>query len=712
MTLKWHFCDRVNSIHLSAVLELIQGLEPVEYGLLQIDTAHVKASVVISDGKNIRAVTFKNGKRQLAGWAALTRLLSVEEGQFFYKEANSSDLLQIDQNIDLPLPEVLKQLRFHKEAEEALKRKKESVLAVGLEVYCGDHWLTEELELYCGDNWLTERPTSSDDIEKVVESPDATKVVNQTIQQVSEVVDLPQPVAITTANVDVQETPSKPSAVEIIKTLAALEGSTSNAQAVENAQMVIESSSAIEASNQLPRAEPEVVDLAQRKKTTKADAHKQRSTGKLSAADIINTLVALEGAIEAVNQLPAAVPEVVDLSERVKTAKAHGHKQKSSSKLLAGDIITALELLEQAAQSKSSEHNTPAPQLENELVPSLVSSTGQNTDTETAAEFIESTNAEKGKPTINGEESDLAAMAIADPGEAETEDSAIAISDSVPTPDDAEDSSLETLAVDAERVIESSDVIEVVNQSSLPEARSARSSFLGLKALKLEEVSAKDKEEQKELLRSLKQAKLKFYQEDATPRQICALAGIVLILTILAYGVFTVNSQTVREHMALGQNYLKEGKPNCALEEFTQAVSDSNSPSAYIARGEAFLIAGQPQNALNDFDNAAKAAPFSIDVLCGQGAAYHALQNDDAALSKFQVAIAKYGNLPEPYRQRGMLFLDVHDDVRAFDDFKQAIEKGLRQSNKRRLRLSCQYPNEKRVLGGGSRVADKSIVLS
>ncbi len=309
MTLKWHFCDRISSVHLSAVLDLIQGLEPVENGLLQVNAANVKANIVIAAGQYIKAVTVDNGAEQLTGRVALTRLLSIGEGQFFYKEASASDLAEIKQDVEIPLSEVMDQVRSGKQAAEApIRKQEEEERPPRPEAYCGDNWLAEELEAYCGDNWLTERPTSAEDIYSVIESSQMAEAVSQQIPPKPEAVDLAQPV--TTAKADGHK--------------------------------------------------PEAVDLAQPATTDKVDGHETELPSKLSAAGIIKSLASLEQAAQCESRqvtTPGPQPEVsevVDLAQTVKKAIARGHGPESSSKLTAAEIIKSLALLEQAGNVRTS----------------------------------------------------------------------------------------------------------------------------------------------------------------------------------------------------------------------------------------------------------------------------------------------------------------------------------------------------------------------
>ncbi len=162
---------------------------------------------------------------------------------------------------------------------------------------------------------------------------------------------------------------------------------------------------------------------------------------------------------------------------------------------------------------------------------------------------------------------------------------------------------------------------------------------------------------------------------------------ILSIFAFLSIGCSSVNDYTKKRdvngpivlsntRVALGMQYLKEGKPQLAKRRLLDAVKDSkNNPAAWYALGYYYETVGKINEAENSYLMSIRLAPGSGVVRNNYGTYLCRHKRYRESIKQFELAIddPKYVNDAETYENAGICSLMIPDKKLAKHYFRLAL---------------------------------------
>jgi tetratricopeptide (TPR) repeat protein len=155
-----------------------------------------------------------------------------------------------------------------------------------------------------------------------------------------------------------------------------------------------------------------------------------------------------------------------------------------------------------------------------------------------------------------------------------------------------------------------------------------------------------------------------------------SLATIPAIAAVWSiYGYIASASDRSRSAYEAGLKMLGPGDFKGAAREFSDSISISETPAAYIERGNVYRTLGQPDKALADWKRAIELDPNSATAYAARGTHYRIVGNNAAAMSDLNRSIQIVPNV-DGFYQRGQVYAALGKFDDAMKDYNQAIELG------------------------------------
>jgi len=148
------------------------------------------------------------------------------------------------------------------------------------------------------------------------------------------------------------------------------------------------------------------------------------------------------------------------------------------------------------------------------------------------------------------------------------------------------------------------------------------------------------------------------------------------------------------DYLNRGNDFLVEGRPNEALNEFDQAITiNSRFAEAFRGRGIAYFNKGDYERAIEEFNQAIRLKPRYAEAYNSRGIAYSTLgirKNTDSehfdvsliaefnlAVEDFASAIRLNPNYAEAYVERGQLTIFLYESIHQTFDYSDEVRRGI-----------------------------------
>ena len=157
-----------------------------------------------------------------------------------------------------------------------------------------------------------------------------------------------------------------------------------------------------------------------------------------------------------------------------------------------------------------------------------------------------------------------------------------------------------------------------------------------------------------------------------------ALFTTLLVLTI---STLHVMGQDPQAHVDNGQQLIKNGKYEEALEQFNMAIIlDPASQTAFIQRAFTYSVLKDYESAISDYSHVLQLNPALISAYLSRGSAYNKLERFEEALQDFNKVIELDPNNSEAYNNRGWSKKGMGNKDGACADWKTSKKMGNQEA--------------------------------
>ena len=149
-------------------------------------------------------------------------------------------------------------------------------------------------------------------------------------------------------------------------------------------------------------------------------------------------------------------------------------------------------------------------------------------------------------------------------------------------------------------------------------------------------------------------------------------------IIVFALGLFCMACTTLptsSEYVARGDGYVKDGKPEKAVNAYNRAIAlNPNNLDAYSSRGAAHFFAGNFKLAESDFKYVLTKNPYYADVYTALGSALAAQGDYESALAVLEQAILLKPGRPENVVSRAGVYFMQERYQEALNDYSLVLQ--------------------------------------
>jgi tetratricopeptide (TPR) repeat protein len=139
--------------------------------------------------------------------------------------------------------------------------------------------------------------------------------------------------------------------------------------------------------------------------------------------------------------------------------------------------------------------------------------------------------------------------------------------------------------------------------------------------------------------------------------------------------IYSIYPKYPNLHLYKGELYALMGNSKVAVEEITQEIQNNpTNANALIALGKQYIEQGKLNESLVQFNKAMQISPDSSEPKHMSGYANYLLKNYAGAVALYQAAIAKDPGNPLIYKRLGLAYRDLGDQANAAASFRKYIQ--------------------------------------
>lgn len=168
---------------------------------------------------------------------------------------------------------------------------------------------------------------------------------------------------------------------------------------------------------------------------------------------------------------------------------------------------------------------------------------------------------------------------------------------------------------------------------------------------------------------------------------------LITILTLLPLlGTMMIFAQSSKQYMKAGEEFLRKGNFNDAIEQFSKAIElDPDYEKAYIQRAITYLQLDDFQKASIDFDRAIVFNEKDGELYYLAGNSYYNLGEYEIALERLSAAIGFKNNFYEAYQVRSVVLTELRRYQEALDDCRKCLK--IREDEQGFYNIARVYEN-------------------
>jgi len=155
---------------------------------------------------------------------------------------------------------------------------------------------------------------------------------------------------------------------------------------------------------------------------------------------------------------------------------------------------------------------------------------------------------------------------------------------------------------------------------------------------------------------------------------------IIFTVYVTIVAVFA-NAQDAEWYHNEGLKMAQKGQLGKAITLFDSSIRlKPGEYSGYHDRGFAKLLLKSYSDAIKDFDQAIELCPSCYRTYFYRGSAKHFLKSFQAAIQDYDIVTSSDSSFVLAYYNRGLARKEMGQSIAACEDFKKALEKGLKQA--------------------------------